>query len=57
MQDDKGTRRMRWLHGITDLMDLNLGELRELDRETWRVAVHGVAKNWTWLSDLTELNG
>ena len=53
----RGRQRVRWLDGITDLMDMGFGGLRELvmDREAWRAVIHEVTKGHTWLSDWTEL--
>ena len=53
---ERGWQRMRWLDDITDSVDMSWSKLQEMvkDREIWRVAVHGVTKSWTWLSDWTD---
>ena len=57
-QEEKGTTEDERADGVTDSMDMGLGELRKLvmDREAWHAAIHGVTKIWTWLSNWTEVN-
>ena len=52
----RGRQRMRWLDGITDSVDMSLGEFQELDKEAWCAAIHGITKSLTRLSNRTELN-
>ena len=54
-QGRRGRQRMRWLDGTIDSMDMSLRKLQEIvkDREAWRAGIHGVTKNWTWLSNWT----
>ena len=57
IEDRRGHQRMRWLDGITDAMNMNLGKLQEMvrDREAWHAIVHGVTKTWTWMGNWTTI--